>query len=141
MIQKIKGLAGYLLWSENRLPADIKTTIFELAQNRGQIFGVLEGTEQPRQIRFEIPQNCGQCTVCFWILLRILMHFRKKFTSQTLFGLFSPSFWHPQIENRTIFEVHSVFLDFTQNFDAFWKKIHFINLIWIFLAVFLAPSN
>ena len=36
---------NFLRWFWGKKCLDLKTTIFELGQNRGQIFGVLEGTE------------------------------------------------------------------------------------------------
>ena len=38
-----KGLWGYLARLAKWLPVDLRNPIFELAQNRRQIFGVLEG--------------------------------------------------------------------------------------------------
>ena len=43
--EAVKGLVNYLARSPKNLPVDLKNPIFELAQNRGQIFGVLKGTE------------------------------------------------------------------------------------------------
>ena len=52
-----KGLAGYLLMSQKRLPVDLRNPIFELAQNRGQIFGVLESALYAHKIRFAKTQK------------------------------------------------------------------------------------
>ena len=41
----------------NRLPEDLKSAVCELAQNRGQIFGVLEGDLYAREIRFQKTQK------------------------------------------------------------------------------------
>ena len=65
---------------------------------------MLEGTEEARPVRFEKYQSFWKCAPRLWILLRILVHFRKKITSQILFGIVLRSFWHPQIENQTVFE-------------------------------------
>ena len=53
----MKGLAGYFLWSAKPLPVDLRNPIFELAQNRGQIFGVLEGALYAHEIRFAKTQK------------------------------------------------------------------------------------
>ena len=36
----------------SRLPVDLKSAVCKLAQNRGQIFGVLEGALDAHEIRF-----------------------------------------------------------------------------------------
>ena len=75
--QPPKGICLRWFWGKKCL--DLKTSIFELAQFWGQIFGVLEGTEWAHQIRFEIPQNFLRWASRLWILLRILMDFWKWF--------------------------------------------------------------
>ena len=48
----MKGDEGYLLRSPKPLPADVKSAVCELAQNRAQIFGVPEGTLYAHEISF-----------------------------------------------------------------------------------------
>ena len=53
----VKGLVPYSLRLSNRLAVDLRNPIFELAQNRGQIFGVLEGALYAHEIRFAKTQK------------------------------------------------------------------------------------
>ena len=53
----IKGLAGYFLRSAKPLPVNLRNPIFELAQIRGQIFGVLKGALYAHEIRFAKTQK------------------------------------------------------------------------------------
>ena len=80
MFVQIKGLVAYLLRSPKPLPADLKNRTYELAQIWGQIFGVPLGTKEAHEIKFEISQIFLRLWGRFAIYLRILMHFRKKFT-------------------------------------------------------------
>ena len=80
VMMSIKGLVAYLLRSPKPLPADLKNRTYELAQIWGQIFGVPLGTKEAHEIKFEISQIFLRLWGRFAIYLRILMHFRKKFT-------------------------------------------------------------
>ena len=53
----MKGLAGYFLRLAKPLPVDLRNPIFELAQNQGQIFGVLEGALYAHEVRFAKTQK------------------------------------------------------------------------------------
>ena len=56
-IGKNIGLGLYLDWSPKKLPVDLRSPIFELAQIRGQIFGVLKGALYAHEIRFAKTQK------------------------------------------------------------------------------------